>query len=75
VSNGAQNCALEICCPPGSREAVLALTKLMVKDGLDKEYAEPCATWILRHFDLAERGTLKELKASVVRVWQKKNPH
>jgi|GEM_PF-2759994 len=75
MSNGAQNCALEICCPPGSLEAQKALVTLMVRDGIERKYAEDCATWILRHYDLAERGTLKELKASIVRVWQEKDPH
>lgn len=77
MSNGAQNCALEICCAPGSAEAVKALASLIVKDypQVPELYAEQAAAWILKHFDLAERGTLAPLKASIVKVWQQKDPH
>ncbi len=77
MSNGAQNCALEICCPPGSRDAVMALAKMIREDypEVPQKYAEQAADWILKKFDLAERGTLAAFKASVVKVWQQKDPH
>lgn len=80
MSNGTANCLLEVCCPPNaatvaSPDAVKALAKQMVADGCPREEAERYAAWMLKHFDLAERGTLQLFKASIVRVWQEKDPH
>jgi hypothetical protein len=73
MSNGAQNCALEICCPPladgtPSEKAVDALMKELIHEGLSAEYAKTCAPVMLKLFDLAPRGTLQKFKAITAKL-------
>lgn len=72
--NGEANCILEVCCPPDETGAATqnardALATHMMHDCALSTYdAQKVADYIFKHFDLAERGTLRALKASVVRV-------
>lgn len=73
MSNGAQNCALEICCPPlangdPSEDAIDALAKELAHEGLAPEYARICAPVVLKLFDLAPRGTLQKFKALTAKL-------
>lgn len=70
MSNGAQCCALEICCPPGSARQKTALAT-MIRDEYPQvpmQYAEQAAEWILKHFDLAPHGTLSGLKQAIAKI-------
>jgi len=73
--NGEANCILEVCCPAdattnaASPNAHAALSKHLCDEcDLTPADADAVAAYIYKHFDLAERGTLRALKASVVRV-------
>lgn len=73
MSNGAQCCALEICCPPNADgspdpKAVEALAKFFGQENgtLSPLTATVAARRILEHFELADRGSLTALKASMV---------
>lgn len=70
MSNGAQCCALEICCPPGSAKQAKALAKMIREDypAVPQQYAEQAAEWILKNFDLAPAGTLGEFKKSIAKI-------
>lgn len=69
MSNGAANCLLEVCCPPAAAQKKFA--QVLARDtGLSPEYADQCAAWVYTHFDLAERGTLRAFKDSIVKVFQ-----
>jgi hypothetical protein len=66
--NGEVCCILGVCCPPGSAAQEEALSKELVKDGVcEAEYAPKVASWILKHFDLAEAGTLRPFVASILK--------
>jgi hypothetical protein len=55
MSNGAECCALGICCPPSEQEA--ALIRILVRDTHVKDYdAEQCAKAVLTHFTLAPKA-------------------
>ncbi len=68
--NGEVNCILGVCCPEGSEAQVDALALEMEKGlpELDAEYLHACARWVLENFDLAEKGTLTKIKASIARL-------
>lgn len=62
------NCLLEVCCEgPNARES---LAQLLVKEGAcrDMTHGHRVSACVYEHFDLAERGTLAPLKASIARV-------
>ncbi len=72
------NCVLTVCCPPAEAEAALAK---MIHKGvgpgnpdedwpITEDTAQRVAAWMLKHFDLAEKGTLQPLKDSIVRVYK-----
>lgn len=64
MSNGAQNCAAEICCRPGSPQQREALIKEIAHDRPDWS-AQQCADtadYLNEHWDLAKKGTLRPLK-------------
>lgn len=64
------NCLTGVCCPPESPEQLSMATKFMMDYGgcADHATAEKCAAAMLKHFDLAEKGTLQPLKASIARL-------
>lgn len=63
------NCILEVCCVAGSPEQLATFTGYMAKElHCTPEEAEPYARWVLANFDLAEKGTLAPLKASIARL-------
>lgn len=72
MSNGAECCALGICCPPLSQEQVDALAEEMVHGGTcDMETAKPIAAWLLKEYDLAPAGSLTELKRHIAKLVRK----
>lgn len=55
MSNGAECCALLICCPPAEQKA--ALVKILVRDtGCTEGEAGEAADCILHHFALAPKA-------------------
>ncbi len=62
------NCLTGVCCPPATQAEALADAMLM--DGVcgEPDEAKQIAKWLLRHFDLAEAGTLAALKKSIARL-------
>lgn len=64
------NCLTGVCCPPDSAEQLASATKFMMEYGgcTDHAVAEKCAAAMLKHFDLAEKGTLTAFKASIARL-------
>jgi hypothetical protein len=67
MSNGSEACcALGICCPAASTPQRQALAT-MIKDalGLEEDYCEQVAAWMLETFDLAPLGTLQALKDAI----------
>lgn len=65
-SDPIKNCALQICCEEARAER--ALTKWMTTYGIDAKAAESCAALMVKHFDLAEKGTLQPFKDSIARL-------
>lgn len=66
--NGEVCCILGICCPPGSQEQRNALATELVNDGVvSVEDAKKVSTWVLKHFDLAEYGTLALYRSSIIK--------
>ena len=80
------NCILAVCCPP--ERAAAALAKLMQDElgpadstgifrepdwPITKDTAERVAAWIMKRFDLAEKGTLQPLKQSIARLARGQN--
>lgn len=54
MSNGAECCALQICCPPQEQRA--ALVKILVRDtGCEEREADKAAECVLHHFALAPK--------------------
>lgn len=77
------NCVLGVCCPPAQQAQALAsaMASAGVFASLDAgavtaakashdAHCEAAAAWVLKHFDLAEKGTLKPLRESWKRVQQ-----
>lgn len=66
------NCATAVCCPPEAQ--ILALTDEVVKQGVCQERAEaePIIRWVVKHFDLAEKGALRPLVESIIRLHKAK---
>lgn len=63
------NCILEVCCASGSASQRTAMADLIVREcGCDLTMARKVGEYLLSKFDLAEKGTLREFKASIVRV-------
>ena len=63
------NCILGICCPENSEAQTNALASLLVADmNCPHEEARLYAGWMLHHFDLAEKGTLTDFKASITKL-------
>lgn len=54
MSNGAECCALMICCPP--EEAKAALASKFVEQGCTQDVAEKCADYIRAEFALAPKS-------------------
>jgi hypothetical protein len=78
MSNGSQNCALEICCPAAangdaSDKAVTALAHDLATGGVPDEYCDKAARVTLKKYELAERGTLKPFKESIAKL-ARENP-
>lgn len=70
MSNGAQCCAMEICCPPGSAKQKKALATMIREEYpmVPQQYAEQAAEWMLNKFDLAPHGTLSGFKAAIAKL-------
>jgi hypothetical protein len=62
------NCMTGVCCPLAAQAEALA--QAMVKDGVCREMAEARAMshWMVKHFDLAQKGALRPLVESVLRL-------
>jgi len=55
MSNGAECCALQICCTPAEQRAALA--KILVRDtGCEDDEADAAAQCVLNHFALAPKA-------------------
>ncbi len=54
MSNGAECCALQICCP--AAEARLALIKKFVENGCEPSVAEKCVDYLKAEFALAPKS-------------------
>ncbi len=65
MSNGAECCALQICCPPP--EAREALIKQFMETGTTREHAEACADYIKKEFALAPKS-FETVIADIVRM-------
>lgn len=68
MSNGAQCCALEICCPAGPTARAALITEIMHGTSCTVAEASVFAEWLQHNFDLAPRGTLQPLKEAIVRL-------
>jgi hypothetical protein len=68
--NGEVCCILGICCPPNSAEQTNALAAELVKDKVCSENPEAhkVAHWVLKHFDLAPKGTVAPLVTEIARM-------
>ncbi len=70
MSNGAECCAIGVCCPPDSQSRVDALAKIIndtaASDG--RMTAEDAAACVLEHFDLANKGTLQPLLDDIAKM-------
>ena len=67
--NGEVCCILGVCCPPGSDRQVDALAKEMHKDlGVDASECGRYARWVLKHFDLAPKGTVTPLIVAAAKL-------
>lgn len=63
------NCLLEVCCLAGSEQQKATMANLLIADcGCTPDVAMKVGSYILSTFDLAEKGTLKAFKQSIVRV-------
>lgn len=61
------NCMTGVCCPPAAQ--ALALAEWMVREyGIDRHAAKACAEAMVEHFDFAEKGALRPLVESVLRL-------
>ena len=49
-------CAMGLCCPPFSAEQEKALTRVLVREGVDANSAGDAAAAILKHFALAPKS-------------------
>jgi hypothetical protein len=65
MSNGTACCLLGVCCPPNSEAQRAALAKKIGQDFSGGAEARKYADWIIDNFDLAPKGTLDALKASI----------
>ena len=63
------NCMTAVCCPQETAQ-IRAHASALVKYGICKEAdeAEAIATFYVKHFDFAEKGTLKPLVESILRL-------
>ena len=69
------NCLIEVCCEAGSEKQLDIFAGYMAKEmGCKPQDARPYAAWVLANFDLAEKGTLAPLKASIARVAKAGSP-
>jgi hypothetical protein len=69
MSNGAQCCALEICCAPGSPKQRQALiTEIMHGLQCTPDEAAKLADFINKEWDLAPKGTLTAFKAAIAQL-------
>lgn len=64
MSNGAECCILQVCCPDEAK-AEAALTQRLVEQGCPPAVAVRCATYLLREFDFAPKGTVAPLIAQI----------
>ena len=63
------NCLLDVCCEAMSAKQHETMTRfLMGETGCDEKTAQVLGGCILKHFDLAEKGTLAPFKASIARL-------
>lgn len=66
MSNGAECCAIGVCCPPASAERLTSLAKVIARDsGLTHDQSIRAATCVIETFDLAIKGTLQPLIDSI----------
>lgn len=70
MSNGAECCILQICCPDAA-QALEALTQRLVEQGCAPAVAARCATYMLREFDFAPKGTVAPLIATIAAMARK----
>ena len=68
---GEYNCAALICCPPGA-ESQQAIANILIAKGCDPEYAKACAPFIQDAFDLMPPGSLKDIKATILKMHETK---
>ena len=70
MANGGRPCCLlGVCCPPGSQEQIDAMTHWFMKHAqLEDEPAARAAEAVLKAFDLAPAGSLKDFKAAVAKL-------
>lgn len=62
------NCMTGVCCPGPAQ--VEALTSALLNDGVchEVEEARDVAKWFTHHFDFAEKGKLRPLVESILRL-------
>jgi hypothetical protein len=70
--NGEVCCILGVCCPPGSEAQSAALAKELTNDMVcsDTE-ARVVAAWLLKHFDLAPKGTVAPIITEIAKMARK----
>lgn len=64
------NCLTSVCCPPESAEQQAMAAKFFTEYAgcTDPAMAAACGAAMLKHFDLAEKGTLQSFKESIKRL-------
>ena len=67
-SDPIMNCVLEVCCGPEPARATFAAMLVDKKLCAEQDEADRIAAWVLTHFDLAPRGSLREFKAVIARI-------
>lgn len=71
MSNGAECCVLQICCPPNSAEQRQALVKILTRDaGCDETRACAVADALLPNFAFAPKS-LEPFVAEIVAIAKK----
>ncbi len=69
MSNGAECCAIGVCCPGDDAARSASLAKILVRDGgISKDASEKAASCVIETFDLALKGTLEPLIESITKM-------
>jgi hypothetical protein len=67
VSNGAECCAVGVCCPQEERQQQLA--NALVRDGVCLPvHGQTVAEWLMARFDFAPKGTLEPLVQAIAEM-------